>query len=101
MRGQHRDSATRNSRTDVVGSARQDNRHACAQNQTRAVCIGKEAQLLGEDVPRLEIGNEENVWITGDLGLDPFDFRRLFADGIVEGERTVQDAAPADPGKDN
>ena len=62
--------ATGDPRPNAVGAARQDDRHACAEDEPGAVGVGQEAELLGQDVAGLEIWREENVRIAGDLRLD-------------------------------
>ena len=94
VRHQHRDRAAGNPRPDAVGAAGQDDRHPGAEHEPGAVGIGEEAELLGEDVAGLEIGNEQDVRIARDLRPDALDLRRLRADRVVERQRSVEDARP-------
>ena len=93
MRDQHGDRAARDPRPDAVRTAGQNNRNTSAEHQPSAVRIGQETELLRQHVSSFEIGDEQNVRVAGNIGLDSFNLRRLLADGVVEGKRTVKNAA--------
>src|SRR4029453_19308680 len=76
-----------------IGSPCQDDRNICAQNETGAVGVRQEAELLGEHVARLEVRNQEDVGIAGDLGHNALYLGGLCANGVVERQWTVEDAA--------
>ena len=75
MGREQRHGAARDPRSHAVGAAGQDDRHARAEDETRAVRVGQEAELLGQHVARLEIRHEEDVRIAGDLRFDALDPR--------------------------
>jgi hypothetical protein len=52
-----------------------------------------EDQVLGKHVPGFEIGHHEDLGTPCDLGFDALDLCRLGIDGIVAGERPIEDAA--------
>src|SRR5262245_26213879 len=53
------DCAARDLRPHAVGAAGQDDRHARAEHEARAVSVGQKTELLRQHVTGLEIGNEE------------------------------------------
>jgi hypothetical protein len=57
------------------------------------VGLGEIDQVLGEHVAGFEIGHDEDLSATCNLGFDALDSCRLKIDGIVEGERPVEDRA--------
>ena len=71
---EHSNRATGDSGANPVGATCQDDRHPRAQNETGAVGVRQEAELLGEHVARLEVRNQEDVGIAGDLRTMPFIF---------------------------
>src|SRR6188508_2773510 len=77
VREEHGDGTTRDARSHAVGPARQDDRHPCAEDEARTVGVGEERELLGEHVARLEIRDEEDVGIAGNLRGDAFDPGRV------------------------
>ena len=63
---------------------------------TRAPSTIPAASALAKNISSLysfEIGHEKNVRVAADLGFDVLDLRRLTADCIVEGERSVEEPA--------
>ena len=64
--------------------------HARAEDESCAISIGEKAELLRQHVSGLEIRDEQNVGIAGDPRDDALDPRRVFADGVVERQRPVQ-----------
>ncbi len=44
-------------------------------------------------LPGFEIGHDEDLRAARDLGFDALDLRGLGIDGVVEGERPIEDAA--------
>ena len=58
------------------------------------VRLGEKDEVLGQHVAGFEIGHDQDLGAAGDLGLDALDPRRLGIDGIVEGERAVEDRRP-------
>jgi hypothetical protein len=75
----------------VVGAAGQDDRHARAEHDPRAIGIAHESELLGENVAGGEIGNDDDVGIAGDHRVDLLDACRFLADRVVEGQRAIED----------
>ena len=73
-----------------VGPARQNDRHARPEHNSRGVRFGEEGQALGEHVAGFEVRNDQHVRASGDRGYDLLDRRRLRADRIVERERPVE-----------
>ena len=49
--------------------------------------------MLGQDVARFQIGNQQNVSVARHLGLDALDFRRHLANGVIHRQRPVQQPA--------
>ena len=90
---EHRDGATGDPRPNAVRAARQDDRHPRAEDNTGAIRVGEEGELLRQDVAGLEVRREEDVGIARDLRLDALCLRGVAADGVVEGQRTVQHTA--------
>src|SRR5215472_9995770 len=88
---EHRHRRARDSRSDAVGATRQDDRHTSAEDEAGAVRIRQETELFGQHIPGLEIRNEEDVRIAGNVRLDALDARGLFADRVVEREGAVQE----------
>src|SRR5262245_65767147 len=88
-----RNCATGNSRANRIGSTRQDDRNLRAQNETGAVGVRQEAELLGEHIPGLEARHEKDVGIAGDRRLDTLDLRGFCADRVVERPWAIQAAA--------
>ena len=56
------------------------------------VGLRHERQVLGQHVAGFEIGHHQNLGTSGDFGLDALDPGRLWIDGIVERQRTVEHA---------
>ena len=90
---EHRGRAGRHARPHGVGARGQDDRHPRAENEPGGIGLGEKDEVLGQHVAGFEIGHDEDLGAAGDLGLDALDPRRLGIDGIVEGERPVEDAA--------
>jgi hypothetical protein len=93
MNREHRHGAACRAGSDTVGPAGEDHRHPGSQDQTRAVCVGQETELLRKNVARLEIRRQQDVGITGDLGANAFGSSRRLADGVVKRQRSIQDGA--------
>jgi len=55
--------------------------------------VQQKGELLGQHVAGLQIGDEQDVGIPGHWRLDALGGGRLGADCVVEGERSVEDAA--------
>src|SRR4051812_3524893 len=89
IRCKHRNSTTRDSRPDTVGTAGENDGNPCTQYQTRAVGICEEGELLREHVAGFKIRGQKNVRIARDRRLDSLRLRRGLADSVVEGERAV------------
>src|SRR6187401_2479408 len=82
--------ATGDARSEAVGPAREDDRHERSKNESGAVGVRQEAQLLRDHVARLEIGREQDVSIARHLRRDPLHLRRVATDGVVEGQRPIE-----------
>ena len=76
-----------------VGPARQDDRHPRPEHDPGRIRIGQEGQALGQHVAGLEVGDDKHVGLPGNRRSDVLDLGRAEIDGVVEGERPVQDAA--------
>ncbi len=75
------------------GARGQDDRHPRPEHDPRRVRLGEEGEVLGQHVAGFEIRHDEDLGAPRDRGLDALDLRRLGIDGVVEGERAVEDAA--------
>ncbi len=67
--------------------------HARAEHDAGGIGIGEERQFLGQHVARLHVRHQQDVGITGDRRNDALRQRGFAADGVVECERAVEDAA--------
>ena len=76
-----------------VGAAREDDRHACADDDSRADRAAQVHELLREHVAALEIGDHQDVGRAGDVGHDALGARSGGRHGVVESERSVEDGA--------
>ncbi len=74
------------------GARGQDDRHARAEDDSRSVRLGEKGEVLGQHVAGLEVGHDQDLGAACDRGVDALDLGRFGTDGIVEGERTVEDA---------
>src|SRR5690349_14670974 len=90
---EHADGAGGEARPHVVGARCQDNRHPRAQYEARRIRPRQESQVLRQHVAGFEIGDDEDLRPAGDFGPDALDACRFRVDRIVEGERSVEDAA--------
>ena len=54
------------------------------------VGVGEEGQVLRQHVAGLEVGHDEDLAVAGDRTCDVLDAGRLGIDGVVEGERAVE-----------
>ncbi len=79
--------------TYAVGAAGQDHRHARAEHDAGDVGAGEVHQLLGEHVAGLDVRHDQDVGAARDRRLDALGGRGVHVDRIVEGERSVEDAA--------
>ena len=92
-RQQQRDRAGGQAGECLVGAAGQNDRHACAEHDAGDLRLGQILELLRQHVPGLEVGHHEDVGTAGDRRDNPFRLGRLRRHRIVEGERTVENAA--------
>jgi hypothetical protein len=90
-RGRHR--AGGQTRRDRVGPAGQDDRHARPEHDPRRIGIGHEAEALGQHSCRFQVGNDEDVGLSGHGRVDLLDLGGAEVDRVVERERPVEDAA--------
>ena len=67
--------------------------HARAEHDAGGVGAGQERQALGQHVAGLEVGHDQHVGPAGDRRDDVLDRGGLEADGVVEGQRAVEDGA--------
>ena len=77
----------------AVGAARHDDRAARAEHQARILRAGQEHELLGEDIAGLEIGNDQHIGVARHVRHDAFRRSGVARDGVVEGERPIENAA--------
>src|SRR5258706_3132566 len=85
VRDQRRDRARRESRFNGVGSARENDRHARAEHNARAVGIGEKRHALPEHVARLQVRHYQHVSATGPGRMNFFDMHeRAFRFANVE-----------------
>jgi hypothetical protein len=89
----HGDGTRGHARAHGVRARSENDRHARAEHNAGRVRLGKECEILGEHVARLEIGHHENLRVPGDCGFDAFDLGRLRANGIIESKRPVENPA--------
>src|SRR6476469_1179434 len=87
------DSAGGHSRAYRIRARGQDDRHARPENNSGSICVCEEYQIFREHVAGLEVGNDEDLGATRDFGFDAFNLNGFGIDGVVEGERTIKDAA--------
>jgi hypothetical protein len=73
----------------MVRTRGEDDRHACAEHDARGVGMGQERQVLGQHVACFQVWYHQDLRLAGNRRFDALDARRLGADGVVEGERTV------------
>ena len=88
-----RDRAGGEAGADAVGARREDDRHAGAEHDAGGVGMGEEGQVLRQHVAGLEVGDDEDLGVAGDRAADALDPRGLGVDGVVEGERPLEQAA--------
>jgi hypothetical protein len=81
------------SRTHGIRPRGQHDRNPCPEHEPRRIGLREIDQVLGKHVPGFKIGYHEDLGTPCNLGFDALDLRRLGIDGIVEGERPVEDAA--------
>ncbi len=93
MNREHRHRAARRAGSDAVGPAGENHRHPGSKDQTRAVSIGQETELLCQNVAGFEIRRQQDVGIASDLGANALRASGLLADGVVKRQRPIQDAA--------
>ena len=76
-----------------VGAAGQHDRHARTEHDAGARRAAEVLELLREHVAALEVGHDQDVGGTGDIGNDPLGARGGSGHGVVESERPVDDGA--------
>ena len=90
---QRRNGAACKARRCRVRTAGEDRRHAGAEHDTGQLRAAKIYKLLDQHVAALEIGNHEDVGLAGDGRDQLFDCSGFLADGSIEGERAIENAA--------
>ena len=80
-------------RTHGIRPRRQYDRNPCAEDDPRGIGLGEIDKVLGKHVPGFEIGHHEDLRAARNLGFDALDLCGLGIDGIVEGQRPIEDAA--------
>src|SRR5436190_7627458 len=88
----HRYTRACNPGPNAVGAGCQDDGYTRAEDKTGAVGIGQEAKQLGQNVGRLKIRGDKNVWIAGDFRANSLCFGGLLADRVVKGQWAVKQA---------
>src|ERR1039458_10360436 len=89
----HGDRATGEPRFRRIGATGEDARHAAAEHDSGQLGAAQIFKLLSQHVAALQIGDHEDVGLAGDGRDQLLDAGGLFADGGVEGQRAVEDAA--------
>src|SRR4051794_11784941 len=89
--GEDRDGTAGDAGPDTVGTTRQNNRDARAQDEAGAIRVGEKAELLGEYVAGLQIRHKENVGVSRYVGANAFNVGGFPADRIVEGQGAIED----------
>src|SRR5215831_3201698 len=84
MDGEHSYRTARRAGSNAVRSAGENHRHLGSQSQTRAVSLGKETELLCQNVAGFEIRCQQDVRIACNLRANTFCSSCLLADGIVK-----------------
>ena len=92
-RQQQRDRAGPQPCQRPVGAACQNDRHARAEHDAGHLRFREILELLRQHVAGLEVRHHEDVGTAGDRRDDPLGLGRLRRDRIVEGERTIENAA--------
>ena len=93
VRHQLRDRGGADAHAHVVGAAGEHDRHPRAEHDARAVGAGEVLQLLGEHVAGLDVRHHQDVGPARHRRADALGARRVLADRVVEGQRSVEDAA--------
>src|SRR6516165_7266233 len=93
MGSQHRNGTTRNPRSNTVGPAGENYGYSRSQDQPCTIGSCQKTQLFGEDVAGFQIRRQQDIRISSDRGMNPFRTCGLLADGIVEGQGTIQNGA--------
>ena len=91
---QSRDGAGGKPRLFAVGAAGEDDRHRRAEREPRGFRMRHENQLLGQHVAGFDVRHDQDFGMAGHQRGDALGLGRLDVDGIVHGERTIDDAAP-------
>jgi hypothetical protein len=89
--GHHRDGGETGAH--AVGAAGQHDGHPRAEHDAGGVGVGEVLELLGHHVAGLQVRQQQDVSPARHRGVDLLGARGVFADGVVEGERAVEDAA--------
>src|SRR5262249_52842525 len=87
------DSATGDPRTDAVRTARQNDGDTRPEYQSGAVRVCQKAELLGENIRRLQVRSEQNVRIARDVRVNAFRLGSVLADSVVKRERAIDQSA--------
>src|SRR4029079_3830530 len=90
---EHGDSAGSHARAYRIRARGQDDRHARPENNSGGICVCEEYQIFREHVTGFQVGNDEDLGAPSDIGFDAFNLNGFGIDGVVEGERTIKDAA--------
>jgi len=88
-----RDRAGAEAGDGVVGAACQHDRNPRAEHDSGHFRVGEIDELLGQHVAGIDVGDDEDVGLAGDRRDDPLGLCRLLRNGVIEGERRVEDAA--------
>ena len=80
----------RHPRPRRVRPRRQHDRHAGAQHDAGAIGLGEIGEILCQHVAGFEIRHDQDLRPARDLRLDALDPRGFQVDGVVEGERSVE-----------
>ncbi len=77
----------------AVGATGQHDRHPRAQHDAGGRRVGQIFQLLGQHIARFQIGHQQDIGVTRHWGDDALGVGGPFGNGIVKGQRPIQDAA--------
>jgi hypothetical protein len=73
-----------------IRAACEDDRNACAENDTRGIGMTEEGQLLRQHIAGFDFGHKENISVARDAGYYAFVIRRLLANRVIQSKRPVE-----------